>query len=238
MNEEISHIPTEIYLNFLGQTIKAHWDYHAILMVTIWLILVPICVISIRFGKPKPKPDGIKHPVSFTNIIWWWFSVHKYGLYIAVGMSLVGLGIALVVSAGFSGSVHSLFGITTITLGCLQAISGMLRGSHGGKYHKNADLDDPSTWRGDHFDMTPRRRKFEAYHKTAGYFAGFFAVGAVASGLMQFPMPVLTGFVLVLGLVIIIVCIVLEYKGLRYDGYRAAHGNNPDHPYNEARKNL
>ena len=86
--------------------------------------------------------------------------------------------------------------------------------------------------------MTPRRQKFEAYHKTAGYFAGFFAVGAVASGLMQFPMPILTGVILFAGLFILGLCIVLEYKGLRYDGYRAAHGNDPDHPYNLARKDL
>ena len=79
--------------------------------------------------------------------------------------------------------------------------------------------------------MTPRRRAFEAYHKTAGYFAGFFAVGAVASGLMQYPMPVLAGIILVL-------CIVFELKGLRYDSYRAAFGNNPDHPHNKARKDL
>ena len=80
--------------------------------------------------------------------------------------------------------------------------------------------------------------KFEAYHKTAGYFAGFFAVGAVASGLMQYPMPVLTGVVLITTLVALVLCTVLEHKGLRYDGYRAAFGNNPAHPHNKARKDL
>jgi hypothetical protein len=238
MNEKISHIPAEVYLNFLGTTIEIHWGYHAILMVAIWFVMVPFCIIAIRYGKPKPKLDGIKFPVSFSNPVWWWFSVHKYGLYTAVGLALAGLAVALLVSGGFSGSVHALFGIITITLGVLQVISGLLRGTHGGKYHKNADLNDPSTWLGDHFDMTPRRQKFEAYHKTAGYFAGIFAVGAVASGLMQYPMPVLTGFILVTGIVILGACVVLQYKGLQYDGYRAAHGNNPDHPHNQARKEL
>lgn len=97
---------------------------------------------------------------------------------------------------------------------------------------------DPATWYGDHFDMTPRRRAFEAYHKTARYFAGFFAVGAVASGLVQYPMPALAGIILVAALVILVLCIVFELKGLRYDGYRAAFGNNPDHPHNKARKDL
>jgi hypothetical protein len=102
--------------------------------------------------------------------------------------------------------------------------------------YSKADPDDPSTWHGDHFDMTPRRRKFEAYHKTAGYFAAFCAVGAVASGLI--PMPVLTGVILITALVVLVLCIVLEHNGLRYDGYRAAFGNNPDHPHNRARKDL
>ena len=235
---DTTHIPTKVYLDFLGETINIHWDYHAIVMVLIWIVLVPVCIVTIRYGKPKPKPKGIRVAVSLTNLVWWWFSVHKYGLYLAVGLSLVALAVALVVSTGFSGSLHSMFGLTTITLGCLQVISGLLRGKHGGRYYHTADPDDPDTWRGDHYDMTPRRRSFEAYHKTAGYFAGIFAVGAVASGLMQFPMPLLTGFIFIVGLVILGLSIVFEYKGLRYDGYRAAHGNDPDHPYNLARKDL
>ena len=233
-----SHIPTEVYLDFLGRTIPIHWNYHAILMVGIWFVLVPLCIITIRYGKPKPTLDGIREEVRLTNIVWWWFSVHKFGLYLAVGLSLAGLAAALTVSGGFSGSVHSIFGITTIALGCLQIISGWLRGKHGGRNYYTADPNDPATWRGDHYDMTPRRRKFEAYHKNAGYFAGFFAVGAVASGLMHFPMPVLEGVTLIIALVALVLCIVLEYKGLRYDGYRAAHGYNPEHPYNKARKEL
>lgn len=238
LNESKSHIPTEVYLDFLGRTIPFQWGYHAILMVGIWLVLVPLCIITIRYGKQKPTPYGIREEIRLTNIVWWWFSIHKFGFYLAIGLSLTGLALALTVSHGFSGSVHSMFGITTIILGCLQIVSAWLRGTHGGKYYHNADPDDPSTWRGDHFDMTPRRRKFEAYHKTAGYFAGVFAVGAVASGLMQYPMPVLTGIVLITALVALVLCTVLEHKGLRYDGYRAAFGNNPDHPHNKARKDL
>lgn len=232
------HIPTEVYLDFLGTTIHIHWDYHAIFMTSIWLVLVPLCIITIRFGKPKPAPFGIREEIRLRNLAWWWFSVHKFGFYLVIGLSLAGAAIALTVSRSFSGSVHSVFGIATVVMGCLQIVSAWLRGTHGGRYYFKADPDDPSTWHGDHFDMTPRRRKFEAYHKTAGYFAGFFAVGAVASGLMQYRMPILTIAVLVTVLVVFVLCIALEHKGLRYDGYRAAFGNNPDHPYNKARKDL
>lgn len=238
MNRSQIPIPTEVYLDFLGITIPVHWHYHAILMVGIWLVLVPLCIITIRFGKPKPTLNGIKEKVSIRNIVWWWFSVHKFGLGLAVVLSLAGLAVALIASRGFSGSLHSIFGIATIVLGCLQVVSGWLRGKHGGRNYYTADPNDPSTWRGDHYDMTPRRQKFEAYHKNAGYFGIFFAVGAVATGLMQYPMPVLAGVIPIVGLVALVLCIVLEYKGLRYDGYRAAHGYNPEHPYNKARKEL
>lgn len=238
MQEINIKIPTEVYLDFLGQTIQIHWDYHAIFMVFIWFVLVPLCIVTIRFGKPKPTLNGIREEVRLTNIVWWWFSVHKFGLMFAVGLSLIGMAVALTVSHGLSGSLHSIFGLTTITLGCLQVVSGWFRGKHGGRNYFKAVPDDPSTWRGDHYDMTPRRRKFEAYHKTAGYFVFFFATGAVASGLMQYRMPVLAGVIVTITLVVLVVSIVLEYKGFRYDGYRAAHGYNPEHPFNKAREHL
>lgn len=238
MNEGQSHIPTEVYLDFLGRTIEIHWNYHAILMFSIWFVMVPICIITIRFFKPRPSEFGITTKIKLTNIRWWWFNVHKYGLFLAIGLSLAGLAVALVVSGGFSGSVHSIFGITAITLGCLQVITALFRGTHGGRYYNNADPDDPSTWHGDHFDMTLRRRLFEAYHKNAGYLAGFFATGAVASGLMQYHMPVLTGIALVMALVLFAAWAVFEFKGMKYDGYRAVFGLNPEHPHNKARKDL
>jgi hypothetical protein len=238
MNEIQTHIPTETYLDFLGQTIQIHWDYHAIFMVSIWFVLVPLCIVTIRFGKPKPTLNGIREEVRLTNLVWWWFSVHKFGLMLAVGLSLIGAAVALAVSHGFSGSLHSIFGLTTITLGCLQVVSGWFRGKHGGRNYFKAVPDDPSTWRGDHYDMTPRRRKFEAYHKTAGYFVFFFATGAVTSGLMQYRMPALAGVIVTITLVVLVVSIVLEYKGFRYDGYRAAHGYNLEHPFNKEREHL
>ena len=98
-----SHIPTEVYLDFLGRTVQIHWDYHALLMVGIWFVLVPLCIISIRYFKPEPTPRGIRIKIKPSNLNWWWFYVHKYGLYVAIGLSLAGLAVALIVSRGFSG---------------------------------------------------------------------------------------------------------------------------------------
>jgi hypothetical protein len=238
MNGPQSHIPKEVYLDFLGRTVQIQWGYHATLMFVIWMVLVPLCIMTIRYGKPKPTPYGIREKIKLSNMAWWWFNVHKYVLYVAIGLSLVGTAVAMTVSRGFSGSVHALFGTTAVVLGCLQVASSWLRGTHGGRYYYTAKRDDPSTWHGDHYSMTPRRRLFEAFHKNVGYFAGFFALGAVASGLAQYPMPVLTGIMLAAVCAIIVLCIVLEHKGRRYDTYRSVFGTDPDHPHNKARKNL
>ncbi len=238
MAEKMSHIPDEVYLEFLGQTVEIHWDLHAILMATIWIILVPLCIIAIRFFKPKPTERGVLDKINVRDPQWWWFHAHKFGLYFCIALSLVGVIVAIVVSKGFSGTVHSVFGILTVIFGCLQVISSWVRGRHGGRYYATADPDDPSTWHGDHFNMTTRRRRFETYHKTAGYFAMICAVGAVASGLMQFPMPIFGVLLLIALFGLFILVMVLEHAGMRYDSYRAVFGYDPENPYNKARKHL
>jgi len=237
MSANYSHIPTEATLPILG-TIPIHWNYHALLMVVIWLIWVPLCITIIRYGKPKPTEKGLQRKVSLWHPEWWWFSTHKYGLYGAVILAIAGVVVALVVSGGFSGSVHSIFGMLTILMAIVQVIFGMLRGTHGGKYYNNADPNDPATWQGDHYSRTNRRRFFEAYHKTAGYFVLFSATGAVASGLMQYPMPVLARIVIAIPFVFLAFWIVMEYLERRYDGYRAVHGYGSEHPYNKEREFL
>src|ERR1051325_9633878 len=98
-----THIPTEVHFDFLGMTIPVHWDYHAILMVAVWFVLVPICIIPIRLGKPKPTLTGLHRKVAVKHIEWWWFSVHKYGLLFSISLALAGAIVAVTVSGGFSG---------------------------------------------------------------------------------------------------------------------------------------
>ncbi|MEH6523539.1 cytochrome b561 domain-containing protein [Sulfitobacter sp.] len=236
--EKQGHIPTEAYVDFLGRTIEIHWNYHAILMVLIWFVLVPICVISLRYYKPRPTKEGITVYRTISRPEWVWFHIHQYGLNFAIFMSLAGMTVALAVSGGISGSVHSVFGLSTIGLGVLQGISAYFRGSHGGRYYNNADQNDPKAWEGDHFSMTARRRRMESYHKTAGFFTMACAVGAVGSGLMQFPMPILAGVIIFTIVVLLAVSIYREHKGKRYDTYRAVFGNDLEHPYNKEREDL
>lgn len=231
-------IPKEVYLPFLDRTIDIHWDYHALLMVTIWFVLVPVGIVATRFFKPGPTLYGIEKGTGRLDSRLLWWTLHFGCLYSAIGLSLAGALVAIVVSGGFSGSVHALFGMATIAFGCLQIVSAWFRGSHGGKHGAQSDPDDPDTWRGDHFDMTPQRRWFEAWHKTAGYFSVLLALVAVVTGLMQFWMPAIA-----FGLVAIFLCglvlfVVLEGKGFRHDTYRSVYGNHPDNPYNKTRKDL
>ncbi|MEZ5776926.1 MAG: cytochrome b561 domain-containing protein [Paracoccaceae bacterium] len=234
-----TEIPSEVYLGFLDRTIEVHWNYHAWLMFGIWFGFVPFALLITRFFKPRPRPYGLgRNPATGKPFEPFWARVHIWGLYTAIGLSLAGAGLAMLVSGGFSGSLHSFFGLATVTFGCLQIVAAWFRGSHGGKWGKHSDPDDPSTWHGDHYDMTPQRRWFEAYHKTAGYFALFLAVGAITSGLSNFWMPAIAltfSIVLLGGLALVVI---FEGQRRRIDTYRSVYGNHPDHPWNRAREGL
>ena len=238
MAELAPHIPTETYVGLLGRTVEVHWNYHAILMVFIWAGLVPLCIFIMRFHKPPPSEKGIQKDVRLMNREWWFFSVHKYGLIFAMSLAIAGAAVAMIVSGGISGSVHAYFGAMTVVMGIGQLISSQFRGTRGGKYREGSDPDDPATWRGDQYDHTPKRRRFEAYHKTCGYFTIFCAFGAIGSGLMQYNMPVLFAVFILCILAIAAAWIVYEFQERSYDGYRVAHGYGLEHPYNAQRKNL
>ena len=228
-------IPTEVYLAFLDRTIEIHWDNHALLMTLAWFVVVPVAILAIRYFKPLPTTYGIERGTGrFDRRLLWW-TIHWTFLYAAIGLTLAGTVIAVVVSQGFSGSVHAVFGLAATAMGCLQIVSAWLRGSHGGKHGAASDPDRPETWHGDHFDMTPRRRCFEAYHKAAGHLALALALAAAATGLLQHwvgAAALIVAAAVVLGLVLLVLFEVLE---MRQDTYRSVYGNHPGHPYNKTR---
>lgn len=228
-------IPTEVYVSLIGRTVQIHWDFHAYLMFGVWFVLVPFGIIAIRYLKSKPTEWGVPRGVGRFDKIYVWWVMHIWSLYAGIGLLLAGMAMAFAVSGGFSGTLHSYFGIATVIFGALQIVVAWQRGSHGGRNHRCSDPDDPSTWHGDHYDMTPRRRWFEAYHKTAGYFAVMLALGAVATGLAQYWMPLLAVALAVLLIATLGLVIALERAGQRHDTYRVVFGTHPDHPYNKER---
>jgi hypothetical protein len=228
-------IPTEAYIGFLDKTIEIHWDNHALLMFGIWFILIPTALLIIRFGKPRPTTYGIPRGTGKVDRRLLWWTLHYGPLYVAIALSIAGALLATGLSGGFSGTLHAWFGSGTILMGTLQIVSAWFRGSHGGKQGPASDPEDRSTWGGDHFDMTARRRWFEAYHKTAGYFTIVLAAGAVTTGLSHFWMPWIAIAFAVVILATLILAVVLQGQGLNYDTYRSVYGNHPEHPFNKER---
>jgi len=232
MNVEI---PAEYTIPLLGRTIDIHWTNHAWLMFIAWGVLVPLALIAIRYGKPRPRPCGIPRgtPKVSRDLFWW--VIHRFGLYAAMGLALGGGALAVTLSGGFSGSLHAVLGLAALALGALQIVSAWLRGSHGGPNNAHSDPEEPATWRGDHYDMTPQRRWFEAWHKTSGYFALALATGAILTGLSQHWVP---GVAIGLAIVVAVglaLAILGEGLGLRHDTYHSVYGTHPDHPGNRRR---
>jgi hypothetical protein len=227
-------IPSEAHIGFLDWTVQIHWGNHAILMFSIWFIIVPAALLIIRFGKPKPTTYGIPRATARLDRRLLWWTLHYSTLYAAIILSILGALLAIYLSGGFSGTLHAWFGGATVLMGTLQIVSAWFRGSHGGKHGTESDPQDRTTWGGDHFDMTPQRRWFEAYHKTAGYFAIVLAAGAVTTGLSHFWMPWIAVAFAVVVIATLILAVILQGRGSNYDTYQSVYGNHPEHPFNKA----
>lgn len=230
-----SDIPIGGRIPFLDITIPIHWENHALLMFVLWFVVVPAAVIFLRFGKIAPRTWGIPRGTpkwAWPELCW---TVHKRLLYAAIFLTLGAVGFAMMLTGGLSGTLHSFFGLATLFLGTLQVVSAWFRGSHGGRKNPAADPEDRQTWGGDHFDMTPRRWWFEAWHKTAGYFTLFCAGGAVATGLSQFWLPgIAVAFAAVVA-VSLLLSVILQGLGRHHDTYMSVYGSHPDNPFNKRR---
>jgi hypothetical protein len=127
-------------------------------------------------------------------------------------------------SLGAAG-MHRALGWTVLVLGSLQLASGWLRGSKGGPA---AD-----SMRGDHYDMTLRRRLFERWHKAVGWLAVLGAVGVVGLGLAAADAPRWMPIVLALWWTALAAWARREQRAGRcVDTYQAIWGPDPAHPGN------
>jgi hypothetical protein len=198
--------------------------WHGRLMVVAWGFLLPLGVLVARFFKIMPRqrwPDEIDSRV-------WWRS-HLALQYTGGLVMLAGLG-SLIIGGHWRGAghVHGLMGYAVLALGVSQFLAGWLRGSKGGP-------TEPEV-RGDHYDMTPRRRIFESFHKSAGYTALLLAVAAILTGLWHANAPRWMGLVL-LGwwLLFVAAYVLLQKRGRAIDTYQAIWGPDRSHPGNTAR---
>jgi hypothetical protein len=183
------------------------------------------CMVLGRYSKIAP---GQRWPEQLDNKAWW--HTHR-GLQWA-GVGVVTLGAALAWGNGHGSTTaaqwHSWGGWALLLLGWLQIASGLLRGSKGGP----TDLQ----LRGDHYDMTPHRVRFERLHKSLGWLSVLAAVIVTALGLHLADAP--RWMVVALcawWLLLVAVAWRLQRQGRCIDTYQAIWGPDVQHPGNRVK---
>lgn len=154
--------------------------FHAALMLAAWGLMLPLGVLVARYFKVVRGQD---FPRELDNQFWWnWHRVLQYGGMLAATAALVPVW-----GAHRGGAIgwHSGLGFAALGLGWMQALSGVLRGSKGGPADDFGRPNPPEKIRGDHYDMTLRRRVFEAFHKIGGHLAVLLGFAAAALGLRE-----------------------------------------------------
>ena len=200
------------------------WAYwHARLMVAAWSVLLPLGMLMARFFKIWPGQDW---PAVLDNPRWWRLHVRFQG----VGVALMTCGFALAVGRGEDQSHLALWhhraGWLLVSVGWLQIVAGIFRGSKGGP--------TGALLRGDHYDMTRRRLVFEVVHKTLGWAALPVVVATTAAGLVMLDAP--RWVAVVIGawwIVLTAAFVLLQCAGRCVDTYQAIWGPDPAHPGNQ-----
>ena len=191
--------------------------WHARLMVLAWSVLIPLGVLVARFYKVTPKQN---FPAQLDNPFWW--HAHRGLQYGGVLLSFVAIGFIWYKNDGVdTRSLHQLFGYALLVLGLLQVIGAQLRGSKGGP----TDVAKGLPLRGDHFDMTRRRRIFEWLHKSLGYSALALVVVTTLLGLALADAPRWMGLVICFWWISLAgTFAVLQGRGRAVDTYTAIWG--------------
>lgn len=209
-----------------AHSISMEVSWHARFMIVAWTFCIPLGILSARFFKILPRQNW---PHELDNRTWW---LSHLGFQYLAGIMIL---IATWMIWGATGSYEHIFwhkwlGWITIALCASQYLAGWLRGTKGGP----TDIAQTGTIRGDHFDMTRRRKIFEYFHKSVGYFCLAIALVTIILGLWQVNAPRWMWFaLLVWSLLIVIMFIWLQRAGKAHDTYQAIWGNDPELPGNK-----
>jgi hypothetical protein len=202
------------------------WAYwHARLMVLGWSVLIPLGVLVARYFKVTPQQGW---PQQLDNKVWW--HAHRSAQW--AGMLVVSIGAWLAwghtVGGGSAARLHAWGGWALLALGWLQIASGLGRGSKGGP--------TDNTLRGDHYDMTPHRVRFERLHKSLGWLCVLAALVVTALGLYVADAPRWMALLLAAWwLLLAVAARQLQRKGRCVDTYQAIWGPDPQHPGNRVK---
>lgn len=209
-----------------SHSIDAFSSWHARCMVFAWSVLFPVGMLTARFFKIMPGQDW---PRVKDNPAWW--KIHLRCQWTGAGCAIVGLAIIMpyVSRTSTTAGAHRFLGWTVLTMLVLQVASGVLRGSKGGPTKPAAD----GSWRGDHYDMTPRRVVFEYVHKTLGYVAFLLAAATTVLGLWEVNAPRwMWGGLGCWWVLLVATFCYLQQRGMARDTYEAIWGPELDHPGN------
>lgn len=201
-------------------------SWHARLMVLAWSFLIPVGIISARFFKITPRQNW---PEERDNKFWWYG--HLICQYSAGVLILISLWMIWDADPQSGTAVwHVRLGWVTIVLCASQYVAGWLRGTKGGP----TEVERTGTIRGDHYDMTKRRKIFEHFHKMTGYAALSLAIIVTFGGLWFVNAPIWMFLSIILWWVVIVLVFVrLQKKGSAYDTYEAIWGDDPTLPGNK-----
>jgi hypothetical protein len=147
--------------------------WHGRLMMLAWGVFVPLGILAARFWKQWPGQDW---PSQLDHKGWW--NIHRTLQWGAIG--LMTLAVVLLYGTSISASdpvavLHRYLGFCMLGLGWLQVLGSFFRGSKGGP-------TEP-LMRGDHYDMSLRRQRFEWIHKTTGWLCLVIASFTLVLGL-------------------------------------------------------
>ena len=202
---------------------------HGWLMVLGWGLLLPAGIVVSRFFKVTPGQD---FPRELANRFWW--NWHRLLQYSGVAVVVIAAGLPLTQPGWqWSGSLHGSLGALVIALAVFQVINAQLRGTRGGPEDEFGRPNPPEAIAGDHYEMTVRRRVFEAVHIVTGYLALLGAGFAVALGLWLLGWP--TGLTVCAGLCLLLfvaLFVALQSRGAPVGSYNAIWGYDSIHPGN------
>ena len=194
--------------------IPAAWAWHGRLMVLAGAVLFPVGVVLARYYKVTRRQ---RWPEELDNRFWW--NGHRLTQYLGIGLMTAAVGVVWTACSD-PGPME-----------WLQIILGLARGSKGGPTDRGADPNDPETWRGDHYDMTPRRIRFEWMHKLLGYLTLVLAVVAIVTGLVHADAPKWMFLALIVWWTGLLAWAVrMQLQGRNIDTYQAIWGPDPGHP--------
>jgi hypothetical protein len=231
VNELSTLMSTWLYAPISGATtheLAGLLAWHGRLMVLAWGVLIPVGVLVARYFKIWPGqrwPAQLDHPG-------WWHS-HRACQWSAVCLMTLATALAwqsAQPAASLAGALqlnlprlHTQLGWGLLCAAWLQIVAGFARGSKGGP--------TAATMRGDHFDMTPRRRLFEHLHKSLGWASLLVACATMLIGLVLVDAPRWMPLLLLLWWVMLAA---LSWRWQRQarciDTYQAIWGPDPSLP--------